>query len=360
MKQTVVIHSGSSWEKWNFKSIDQGGIGGSESWQILLAREFDKLGYRVINFNDCEQDCIDGKINYFHYSKFEEFIEYNYIDYFISSRSTDVFKLNIRAKNSYVQIHDVWMLSDRNQLFLDKVTKFCCLSEWHREFVADYHKISPDKIAITSNGIDLNRFLNQDIERIPFRLIYSSSLDRGLDNLLYVFDFIKKELPKLELHIFYGLNTWEKSAEIRPDEKEKIKKMKEAMNKDGIFYHGRVGQNRLAEEMLKSSLWIYPTSFEETFCITSIEAQAAGLPVICSNYAGLRTTVNDTGILIGDGSKYYSYSLAGRTEFFNKVIQILKDKEIWTFWSKKSIENANKYSWDKVALGWVDLFKASQ
>ena len=357
-KENVVIYTGPSWERWDFRNLKEGGIGGSETWAINLAREFSR-DFRVKVFADCSESGIkDGEVEYLHYSEYPSYIDQNWIDYFITSRTTDTLDFQIRAGKVYVMIHDIWLLSDRNKIPLENVDKYCVLSEWHKDFVKGYHGIPEDKLLITSNGINLSRF-DKEVEREPYRLIYSSSPDRGLDSLLYLFDFLKQEIPEIELHIFYGFDTWGKAIFQRGNEKEieNMKNLKKMMKKDGVFYHGRISQDQLAEEFLKSSLFAYPTDFEETFCISAIEAQRAGLPVISSNYCGLKTTVGDSAILIGNGEKGQSYTKEYRMEFVEKCMELLNDKEKWDFWSKKGLENSKKYSWDKVAASWKSLFK---
>lgn len=358
--KTVVIYSGLSWEKWDFNNIENGGIGGSETWVVYLSRELKKLGYRVIVFADCLNDLDDNGIQWYQFTKFKDFCEQNFIDYFISSRTTETFDFNIRSDKNYVMIHDIWILGgNKINIHLDKVTKYVVLSEWHKNFVSSYHNIPLDKIDISFNGIDFKRFENKNIERNKYRLIYSSSPDRGLDTLLYLFNFIKNEIPELELHIFYGFDGWIKSAKYRNDN-EALKYIEnlqvQIKNTNGVFYHGRIGQDELANEFMKSSLLAYPTDFEETFCITAIEAQAAGLPVISSNYAGLITTINDSGILIGNGNKGESYTKDYRIKFVEKCVNILKDKKLWEEYSKKGLSNSSKYSWENVANYWHKLF----
>ena len=206
-KKNVVIYSGHSWEKWDFRNVEKGGIGGSENWQIYLAREFDDLGYRVVVFCDCElPESMDGNIKYMHYSLYNKYIDENYIDYFITSRITDPLNFPIRSGKNYVMIHDIWLTGAKEApLYLDKVDKYMVLSEWHKNFVRDFHGIPEEKLALTANGLDFKRYTQpkKKIKRHPHRLFYSSSPDRGLDTLLYLFDFIKVEISDLELHIYY-------------------------------------------------------------------------------------------------------------------------------------------------------------
>jgi len=359
-RENVVIYSGPSWEKWDFRNVDQGGIGGSETWQVCLARELAKLNYRVKSFCDCpEPGLMDGGIEYRHYTDYNRYIEQNFIDYFISSRTTDPFGYPLRTGKTFVQIHDIFLLSDRTRTHLDKVNKFCILSNWHRKFAGEYHSIPDDKFELMANGLDFSRYDGIKVERNPFRLFYSSSLDRGLDTLLYLFPFMKEEIPQLELHIFYGMKTWEAAIRQRnnPDEMKKMEEIKKGMEQPGVHYHGRVGQKELAIEQLKSSLWAYCTDFEETSSITAIEAQRAGCPVIASNYAGLQTTVGDSGILIGNGNKGESYTKEYRERFVAECLSLLKDKEKWQYWSERGLKNSEKYSWANVARMWQELFK---
>ena len=360
-KKLLVLYSGPSWEKWDFRNFDKGGIGGSENWIIYLSREFVKLGFRVITFADCpESGIMDGEIKYLHYNEFNKFVEENWIDYLILSRTTDPLFAPVRAGKIFCQLHDVWLLSPKEQLFLDKIDKFCVLSQWHLDFASNHHGIPKEKMEIMANGITFDHF-NHKVERHPHRLIWSSSWDRGLDNLLYLFPFIKEEIPDVELHIFYGVYNWKKSCQLKNDEKglQKIQELEDTIKRDeNIVDHGRLSQKELAKEFLKSSLWLYPTIFSETFCITSIEAQRSGIPVICSRYAGLITTLGESAVMLGDGSNvWYPYTKEGREAFFHEALKMLTDKSHWEYWSKKGFENSEKYSWEKVALMWKNLFE---
>ena len=357
-KKLVVLYSGPSWERWDFRNLEQGGIGGSEVWQINLSREISKLNYRVINFCDCEKEIQDGDVKWIPYSQYQSFIDHNYIDIFISSRTTDPFKYPLRAGKSFVQIHDIWMLSPKEQIFLNKIDKFCVLSQWHLDFASDHHKIPKDKMAIMANGIDFKRFDDIEVERHPYRIHWSSSWDRGLSNVLYLFPFIKEEIPEIELHVFYGVHNWKQSCISKNDKKglEEISNLEKNINQPGIFCYGRVDQKKLAEECCKASLWLYPSWFSETFCITAIEVQRARVPVIANKYAGLVSTLGDSAILLGDGDPWWPYSKEGRNKFLEETISILRDRDKWQHWSEKGFFNTERYSWQKVALMWRELF----
>ncbi len=360
-KETVVIYSGPSWERWSFENEKKGGIGGSEIWQISLAREFSNLGYRVISFCDSpETEMWDDDVRYLHYSKYPSFVEQNYIDYFITSRTTDTLQFPVRAGKVYVMVHDIWLLSPREQMFQEKVDKYCVLSQWHWDFFKNHHGVTDDnKMWMTSNGLYFDRYDKDGILRHPHRLFYSSSPDRGLDTLLQCFPFIKEKVPDLELHVYYGFNNWEKSILKRNDPVEiaRMEEIKKGLEQDGVTFHGRVSQKELSDAQLSCSLWVYPTDFEEVFCITAIEAQRARMPIVTSRYAGLVTTLGDeSGVYyIGNGTKGQSFTKEYRESLVETCAIILnspsQDEVI-----QKGLQNSEKYSWQNVAKNWEALF----
>jgi len=160
------------------------------------------------------------------------------------------------------------------------------------------------------------------------------------------------------LHVYYGYLNWQRACELRKDVNglAQIRVLQEAMKQPGVIYRGRLGQKELAKEFLSAGLWAYPTNFEESFGITAIEAQRARLPVVASNYAGLRTTVGNSGILIGSGNKGESYTPAYQERFLAECISLLKDDQKWQHWSEQGFENTKNRSWKHVAEWWKDLF----
>jgi glycosyltransferase involved in cell wall biosynthesis len=361
-RPSVMIYSGPSWEKWDYRSLETTGIGGSEVWQVCLARELSKLGYRVTVFADTpETESFEGDVQWLHYTSYPKWADENWVNYAILSRSVDPLNFKLRADKVFVQIHDVWIMGDRYKCYPEKVSKFCALSQWHLDFSSDYHGISKDKMAMTANGIDFKRFDDIEVERNPYRLHWSSSWDRGLDNVLYLWPFIKAQVPKAELHVYYGCDNWKKSCHLKGDTEglKEIAELEAAMTQPDIYNHGRKSQKELAIEIKKASLLLYPTWFTETYWITGVEAQYAGVPIIASNLAGIKTTIGDSGMLLGNGEMWWAYSKEGREQFLQETVSMLTDKDKWALWSDKGRQNSLKYSWENCALRWRELFQES-
>jgi hypothetical protein len=189
-------------------------------------------------------------------------------------------------------------------------------------------------------------------------MIYSSSPDRGLDNLLYLMPYIKDHVPELHVDIYYGFHNWESAVRSRNNswEVEQLGKLKEQIEKckDFAFFKGRVNQVELARAWEKTYLWGYPTNFSETFGITAKEAQLSATPILTSNEAALQTTVGEYGIRI----EGHPYSRESRQKFVDEAVKLFKNKDYWIEWSKKSFEGSRdcdwKYTWDNYWSRWVD------
>ena len=355
-KKLFVLFTGQAWEKWSPRNIDSGGIGGSETCAVYLAREFARKGYRSVVFSDCEgmEGNYEG-VEYLAWQKFGQFISGNHIDVFVGSRRTDVFDLPISASHKICWVHDIW-LSPNQYIKHDRVDKFVVLSPWHRAFFCSHHQIPADKCIVIGDAIELSRFENQ-LPKEKGRLIYSSSPDRGLEILLRLFPRIKKEVPEANLHIYYGMYNWKEAIKVRnnPVEVSRMRQIEELMKQNGVFDHGRIGQKQLAQEFLKSELWAYPTFFTETFCITAIESMAAGVPIVTTDLAALNTTVGKNGIMLNGDPWSPDY----QNKFVSHCVELLTKKGLWTSYSEKGKEVAKQHTWGNVTNQWIELLKLS-
>jgi glycosyltransferase involved in cell wall biosynthesis len=127
-------------------------------------------------------------------------------------------------------------------------------------------------------------------KRVPHRLIWAHSPDRGLDRVLALFPRIRARYPDATLEVFYGFDM---ARAKRPDF---IADIERAAKQPGVTLHGRVGQDRLAEEYLKADALVYPAvtpdgePFPETYCISVVEALAGGCFPITADHGALRDT----------------------------------------------------------------------
>lgn len=192
-----------------------------------------------------------------------------------------------------------------------------------------------------------------NVGRDPHRIIYTSSYDRGLINLLLMWDKIREEVPDATLHVFYGWNTYDSMVlkGVRTPEFKNM--MVQAMNKPGITDHGRIGQKQLAKEVAKSGIYAYPSFFQEISCISAMRAQIAGAIPVTTDYAALAETVKF-------GIKVHGQAGDGVNELYCKeLIALLKDEKRQEEIRKEMVSKARGiFSWERVARQWQkELFQ---
>jgi glycosyltransferase involved in cell wall biosynthesis len=201
-------------------------------------------------------------------------------------------------------------------------------------------------MVIMRNGIDVSRFAATP-PRDPHRVIYSSSPDRGLEALLDIWPEVKRRDPLGSLHIYYGFETWTSMASGDEAQLARIAEMKAtiaALSEQDVHFHGRVDQAELADSMLRSGVWAYPTWFSETSCITAMEAQAAGLHIVTSPIAALNETCPAAIMVPGEwrSSDYleaFTYELVGAMGLAEPAIIAI-----------------GGFDWGAIALDWISLF----
>ncbi len=347
----IIFYVGDSVEPWN-PVVANRGLGGSEVALMEVAKRLSGLGHHVTVFGNCPHDFsgVFDNVSYVDYRNMRKID----CDVFISSRRPEVFDFDIKSKLNILWIHDIHCGDSLTMERSMKIDKFFCLSSWHKDFFLDSYKfIHRNRVEKTRNGIDLNRF-SSPVVRDPNRVVYGSSPDRGLEVLLLSWPRIKKECPDASLHIYYGFDNWEKYAIGDHGQLKLIEKLKfiiESLTCFDVHLHGRVSQEELAREYLKSGVWAYPTWFSETSCVTAMEAQVSGLYSITSPVAALPETLGDNAVFIEGDWLSHEY----REKFIENVIHFIKNSSNGE--REKIMQKArDRFSWDSLVQEWVSLF----
>lgn len=273
-------------EDWNWTNSIERGIGGSETSHVEMAWRLARRGHEVLSYAPIPPDSPAEWRGTF-WKRYEE-ADFTQDGLWILYRCPDVLdKFGPRRPEQprWLMCQDTWYpsLTPERAEKLDRVLPLCTDHERHLLASAPYLAGS-GKLWRTSNGVkvDLVRELERKpIARDPFKLVYASSPDRGLVALLQIFKHAKELQPQLNLHIFYGLDNIEKLlAQGQGWAKQHFTGLKAQLDRlvqqPGVTWRGRVSQVELYREWLSAGLWVYPTDFTETSCITCMEAQALG------------------------------------------------------------------------------------
>ena len=147
---------------------------------------------------------------------------------------------------------------------------------------------------------------------------------------------IKEKFPETTLQIFTEIS------KVPPELLDQIKKT------DYIYISPRTTQENIALEFLKSDVWLYPTNFSETYCITALEAMCAGCLVACTSVAGLQDTVGDRGVMASQGKT---------DELLKKLLFVMERGELKEHYIKKAREWAIKQTYESLAGEWNEIFR---
>jgi glycosyltransferase involved in cell wall biosynthesis len=358
-KNSIVFYSNLPFhvEDWTPSSVQQG-IGGSEEAVIYLSQELVSLGYEVTVFNRCGD--MEGEYDGVIYKSIEKFNKQDNFNVLIFHRYwLHPMIMEVQARKIAVWLHDHPAIlppieASKQQEFLASFDKLFVLSNYHKLMLPEW--IPEEKIFLTKNGINLADFEISHISRNPKRLIYISDYMRGIEHLLTKWQYVLKEVPDAELHIFYGwqlIDALAKSSLVKkfPELKGKKEELLPLMQQKNVYEHGRVGHKQLIEELLKSGIYVYPCHTPEVFCISALKAQACACIPVVTDLAALNETIK-FGIKIKGSAEHEETKNA----FVAAVIDLLKNPAKQEALRQESLKLKDTFGWDKVAKQWHEEF----
>ncbi len=351
-KKSVVFHVTKIAKLWNPTNMHQKGSG-SEIMAFNIAKKLaNDGGYRVFifgNFKDDKGNTTEGTydgVEFIHLDYYLEFITKYFVDNLIVLRDSNnlLYFDNIGAV--YYWIHDVLPMTHSGifQTHDKKFKKIIAVSEWQVQNTIQQFSIPRKNFTIIENAINLDRFIpRSEIKREKYRFIYSSSPDRGLEFLLDIIPRIKEKYSETTLYIFANR---EAIKNLCKDESLEI-----IDQNDYIYLHPRVSQKELAIEFMKSDVWLYPTDFEETYCITAVEAMAAGVLCAAVSIGSLITVIGNKGILVDGDIRDDSV----KDKLLKKLFFVLDRPEIKENYIRKGFEFAKSQNIDKIICTWKQI-----
>lgn len=270
--------------EWDSKIYKEKGIGGSETACVEVAKWAKRItGKRVLVFNPRKEPFIDE--DGVEYAQFDQMHEY-FAKWKPALHVAWRHSMKITDAKTLVWSHDIFTPGAEK---VENYDKFLALSNFHKDFVKTLTQLPDEKIYVFRNGIDPLKFekpVDPELKN-PNKVIYCSSPDRGLDRVIDICEIARAKNPEIELHVFYGLdNLYKMGKQADAD------RFKALMDKPWIKYHGNLAQKDLIAHYRDASVWLYPTNFMETFCITALEVGLCGVYPLVRNYGALPETVS--------------------------------------------------------------------
>lgn len=345
------------------------GLTGSEHGICQVAKEFAKFGHEVdlytVHFAN-KPDKWEG-VNLLNASDIYSQYHSNY-DAVISWSEPDLLRyFNPNSVRVCYQMLNDWSYCQEG--FHDVTDIFITVSDVLKDFITAPDKMkypSLEKWNVVPLGCDPDLYTDN---RVKGRIVWTSSADRGLHNLLEVYPRIKKEVPEASLKIFYNFE-YGNILNIEPNDPnnhphvvemgnrlryclESIKRMR---NLD-VEHVGSISRNRMVKELNEASVFGYPFSavaFTEGFSVSTLEGLASYTVSVISGEDCLGSVYKDSGAIIID-----SPIRENLDKFADAVIKSLKNKEYSDQVIDKCREFAKKHTWKDTSLKIEQIIKAN-
>lgn len=346
-KPIFCIVTDGGWEPWTGSDIETKGLGGSETWIVEMARYISRTEkFNVVVFCKTDKPRFYEHVGYNPIELFHGFIATTEVKYCIISRYTEYIPVAIHgyAENIGVIFHD--NLSPEIIIPISpKIKHLWGLTEWHAKQIK---QIFP-QFNVSSINYGVNEC--ECTSKIKNSFIYSSFPNRGLLILLKMWPKIIKQHPDSTLNIFCDLeHTW--SNQVAPEMMHEIKSLLK-INTTGVTVHGWVSKKELSIFWATSEYWLYPCIFEETFCLTALEAAISKTCVITNGLAALSETAK------------YGYTIPGNPltkEWQESCLKVLfgtmkeNGKYNYNIHVNENYKFAKRLTWESQAMKLLNIF----
>ena len=341
------------WENWSGKDILIKGMGGSETWIIETARNLkNTTDLDVCVFCKTQSSEFFEGVGYNPIELFPEFIANNIVEYCIISRFPEYIPVALKGHAQKVGIifHDII----QNEMILSEHYKFKWifgLTNWHADLIKNNFPQFKEKVHVLNYGIDIKSVKHVKVKN---SFIYSSFPNRGLKILLKMWHRIVGEFPDSTLNIYCNLEQ-EWVNRVAPDDMREIKALLK-VNKKGITVHGWVSKDILNEAWEKSEYWLYPCNFEETFCLTAVEAAITKTFAVTNNLAALAETVGNRGLTVNGNPNSQEWQDVILTELFKFMNNTLSKEHLLEI----NYQWAKEHSWKSQTEKFKDIILNNQ
>ena len=216
---------------------------------------------------------------------------------FIASR-----KRKLEDKQRLFWVHDLaqdpeveFLKEPKNMLEFEKII---FVSHWQQYQYGVYLGVPYDHGVTIQHAIDPIPEHKKPEDKIT--CIYFSTPHRGLEILLESWRLMKENLKseavdRAELKIFSSFKIYD-----RPHMDEQFRHVyKKAQDMDQVHYSGSVPNDVIRDELQKSHILAYPSTYMETACICAIESMSAKNLVVCPNLGALPETTANFAFMYG-------------------------------------------------------------
>jgi glycosyltransferase involved in cell wall biosynthesis len=234
--------------------------------------------------------------------------------------------------------------------------KVVAISENTKNDIEELVKIDEDKIEVVYSGNNLKRkeISEEEIRKFREKYFKSSSYNtfnyilylgtieprKNISNLIKAYNIYRDRNRDSDLKlVLAGRKGW-KTKNI-------FKEYNSSKFKNDIIFLDYVETEDKDVLYSQAKIFVYP-SFYEGFGFPPLEAMTYSIPTIVSNVSSLPEVVNDGAITV---NPYKPKEIADALE------ELINNKELYNYLSKKGRERSEDFSWEKTADKYLQIFK---
>jgi len=263
-------------------------------------------------------------------------------------------KMNILwQKNSYDQPNLAPWFKDKNNH--KKYDWYVFNSHWNYEKFRMMFDIPCEKSLVIKNGIDNIKARDLNTLKDKVKLIFHPTPWRGLNVILAAMQYIKN--PNIELDVYSSTEVYGEEFK-KSNDKYYQGLYDQAKELPNVNYIGYKPNEYIKENLHKYDIFAYPNIWEETFCISAVEAMAAGLYLITTDHGALYETCAEFSTYIP-----YQKSYTNLAQNFAYAIEASASK-LYTPGVQQhlqmQIDYTNQYyTWTKQANAWTQFLQGA-
>ena len=263
-------------------------------------------------------------------------------------------KMNILwQKNSYDQPNLAPWFKDKSNHH--KYDWYVFNSHWNYEKFRMMFDVPTEKCLVIKNGIDNIKPRDLTKKKNKIKLIFHPTPWRGLNVILAAMQFVKSK--NIELDVYSSCEVYGQSFKEANDKQweglyEQAKKL------PNVNYIGYKPNEYIKEHLHEYDIFAYPCIWEETSCISALEAMAAGLYIITTDLGALYETCAEFSSYIPYQKNYLP--LAHNFAFaIDAIANNLTAPSVVKHLKMQIDFTNNFYNWSKQGSAWTQFLQGA-
>jgi len=228
-------------------------------------------------------------------------------------------------------------------------------SHWNYEKFRYFFDIPSDRSVVIKNGID--SFPKRKVYKKgePIKLIHHCTPWRGLNVLLRAMQEIDD--PNITLDVYSSTQVYGDAFKKVNDEQFKPL-YEQAKQLPNVNYIGYETNEYIKANINKYDMFVYPSVFEETFCVSALEALAAGVHVITNNYGALYETCAEWPTYVNYTDNYERMAI-DTSWAIKMAAKYLHEDYIQNHLEEQQKFYKRFYNWDKKGFEWKSFLQGA-